>query len=190
MLSQKIAGVDEVGRGALAGDVVAAAVILDPQQPIDGLMDSKRLSPKKREKFAAEIKAKALSWHIAAVDVGDIDRLNILQASLLAMKKAVEGLSVQPDEVLIDGKQCPDLPYPMTAIVKGDDSEAAIAAASIIAKVYRDEKMIALDANYPEYGFAKHKGYPTKQHLDALMNYGASDIHRSSFSPVAKLLLR
>ncbi|MGV6809292.1 MAG: ribonuclease HII [bacterium] len=190
MSNRKIAGVDEVGRGALVGDVVAAAVILDPQYTIVGLMDSKRLSPKKRETLATEIREKAMSWHIAQVSAETIDRVNILQASLLAMKKAVEGLSVAPDEVLIDGKQCPDLAYPMTAIIKGDNSEPAIAAASIIAKVYRDQAMIALDADYPMYGFAKHKGYPTQQHFDALKRYGACDAHRRSFSPVANVLLR
>ncbi|HHC74299.1 MAG TPA: ribonuclease HII [Thiothrix sp.] len=190
MSTWKVAGVDEVGRGALASDVVAAAVILDPQHIITGLMDSKRLSPTKRETLAAEIKEKALSWHIAQVSAAMIDRVNILQASLLAMKKAVEGLSILPDEVLIDGKQCPDLAYPMTAIIKGDNSEPAIAAASIIAKVYRDAQMIALDADYPMYGFAKHKGYPTQQHLEALTHHGASEIHRRSFAPVAKVLQR
>lgn len=184
----KIAGVDEVGRGPLAGAVVAAAIILDPQKPIEGLTDSKKLSEKKREKLSAEIKEKALSWSIARAEVEEIDEINILQASLLAMKRAVEGLHIQPEHVLIDGNRCPDMPYSMQAIVKGDAIEPAIGAASIIAKVARDQEMIELDKVYPEYGLAGHKGYPTKKHMAAIKEHGVTKIHRRSFSPVKKLL--
>jgi ribonuclease HII len=185
---RKIAGVDEVGRGPLAGDVLAAAVILDPQQPIEGLNDSKKLSEKKRQQLAIEIKRKALSWSIARADIAEIDTINILQASLLAMKRAVENLEIQPDHVQIDGNRCPEMDYSMEAIIKGDGLIPAISAASIIAKVARDEEMCDWDKVYPEYGFAAHKGYPTKQHREALLKYGVTPIHRRSFAPVKKLL--
>jgi ribonuclease HII len=188
MMKKLCAGVDEVGRGPLAGAVVVAAVILDPQKPIEGLTDSKKLSEKKREKLSAEIKEKALSWCIARAEVEEIDEINILQASLLAMKRAVEGLHIQPEHVLIDGNRCPDMPYSMQAIVKGDAIEPAIGAASIIAKVARDQEMIELDKVYPEYGLAGHKGYPTKKHMAAIKEHGVTKIHRRSFSPVKKLL--
>lgn len=185
-----LAGIDEVGRGPLAGDVVAAAVILDPERPISGLMDSKKLSEKKREALAVHIKERALAWHIARATVAEIDKINILQASLLAMKRAVEGLSVRPDHLLIDGNRCPDMDYSMQAIVKGDQTEPAIAAASILAKVFRDQEMCELDALYPEYGFAKHKGYPTKQHQEALQKYGICPLHRQSYAPVKKAMAK
>jgi len=185
---RKIAGVDEVGRGPLAGAVLAAAVILDPQQTIVGLNDSKKLSEKKRQQLALEIKQKALSWCIARAEIDEIDDINILQASLLAMKRAVEGLAIQPDHVQIDGNRCPDMDYSMEAIIKGDGLIAAISAASIIAKVARDKEMCGWDKVYPEYGFAAHKGYPTKRHREALLKYGVTPIHRRSFAPVKKLL--
>jgi ribonuclease HII len=185
---QLIAGVDEVGRGPLAGPVVAAAVILDPNQPIAGLTDSKKLTEKRREALAIEIREKALAWSLGRAEVPEIDEINILWASMLAMKRAVEGLSVAPEFVKIDGNRCPDLPYPMEAIVKGDLTEAEISAASIIAKVARDHEMMEMDIKYPGYGFAKHKGYPTKQHREALIKQGASPIHRLSFKPVQTII--
>lgn len=185
---QLLAGCDEVGRGPLAGDVVAAAVILDPARPISGLDDSKKLSEKKREQLFDEIQQKALSWYIARASVAEIDRLNILQASLLAMTRAVQGLHVQPEHVLVDGNKLPKWSYAAEAVVKGDSRVAAISAASILAKVTRDREMILLDKHYPGYGFAEHKGYPTKVHLDALDKLGITPIHRSSYGPVkAKL---
>ncbi len=187
-MSQLIAGVDEVGRGPLAGPVVAAAVILDPKQPIEGLTDSKKLTEKRREALAIEIREKALAWSLGRAEVSEIDEINILWASMLAMKRAVEGLSVAPEFVKIDGNRCPDLPYPMEAIVKGDLTEAEISAASIIAKVARDNEMMEMDIKYPGYGFAKHKGYPTKQHREALIKQGASPIHRLSFKPVQTII--
>lgn len=187
-MSQLIAGVDEVGRGPLAGPVVAAAVILDPNQPIEGLTDSKKLTEKRREALAIEIREKALAWSLGRAEVSEIDEINILWASMLAMKRAVEGLSVAPEFVKIDGNRCPDLPYPMEAIVKGDLTEAEISAASIIAKVARDHEMMEMDIKYPGYGFAKHKGYPTKQHREALIKQGASPIHRLSFKPVQTII--
>lgn len=183
-----VAGVDEVGRGPLAGPVVAAAVILNPEYPIEGLTDSKKLTEKKRELLSCVIKERALAWYIARVDVDVIDQINILQASLLAMKQAVEGLSVLPQHVKVDGKQCPDLSISMEAIIKGDLTEPEISAASIIAKVARDREMIEMDQIYPEYGFAKHKGYPTKQHREALARYGITPIHRRSYAPVKAFL--
>lgn len=183
-----IAGVDEVGRGPLVGAVVAAAVILDPNNLIEGLADSKKLSEKKRELLAREIKQKALSWAIGRAEAEEIDQINILQATFLAMQRAVEQLSIKPDHLQIDGNRCPDLDYSMEAIVKGDSKIAAISAASIIAKVARDAEMIALDARYPEYGFAAHKGYPTKRHREALIKYGAISEHRTSFKPVRQVL--
>ncbi len=184
----RIAGVDEVGRGPLAGAVVAAAVILDPESPIDGLMDSKKLSEKKREALAIEIREKALCWSVARAEVDEIDRLNILQASLLAMRRAVMGLSVVPDSVLVDGNHCPRVEYPVEAIIKGDTLVPAISAASILAKVIRDREMLELDAFYPGYGFAAHKGYPTAMHMKALEKLGPTIIHRRSFAPVRRLL--
>jgi ribonuclease HII len=185
---QWIAGVDEVGRGPLAGDVVAAAVILDPQNPIVGLADSKQLSEQQRDALYPEILAKALSWAIARASVAEIDSLNILQASLLAMTRAVQALHLQPTFVYVDGNRCPRWRYASEAVVKGDSKIAAIAAASIIAKVTRDRELVALDAAYPGYGLAQHKGYPTAQHLAALQHLGVSPIHRRSFGPVAARL--
>ncbi|PWQ98113.1 ribonuclease HII [Leucothrix arctica] len=187
-MSQLIAGVDEVGRGPLAGAVVAAAVILDPNNPIEGLTDSKKLTEKRREALTIEIKEKAIAWSYGRAEVEEIDELNILWASMLAMKRAVEGLSVTPTFVKIDGNRCPDLEMPSEAIVKGDLTEAEISAASIIAKVCRDHEMVEMDAKYPGYGFAKHKGYPTKQHREALIEQGACPIHRLSFKPVQNII--
>lgn len=183
-----VAGVDEVGRGPLAGPVVAAAVILDPKHRIDGLADSKKLTEKKRETLSDNIQNKALAWCIARADVEEIDEINILQASLLAMKRAVEGLKVSPSLALIDGNKLPDLSCEMEAIIKGDSKEACISAASIIAKVARDNEMIEMDKLYPGYGFAQHKGYPTKQHKEAIVRLGVTPIHRTSYAPVQKLL--
>ena len=184
--SERIAGVDEVGRGPLAGPVVTAAVILDPRRPIEGLMDSKALSERRREALFDEIKARAAAWAIGRAEVEEIDELNILHATMLAMQRAVAGLSLAPSLVLIDGNRCPELAYPARAIVKGDQTEPAICAASILAKVSRDREMVALDRQYPGYGLAKHKGYPTKVHLQALKQQGISPIHRMSFRPVRK----
>jgi ribonuclease HII len=181
-----IAGVDEVGRGPLAGPVVTAAVILDPLQPIEGLNDSKKLSEKKREQLEEVIKEKALAWALGRAEPNEIDEINILQATLLAMKRAVEALSVAPQHALVDGNKAPNLACPVTTIIKGDAKEPAIAAASILAKVARDREMIAMDSLYPGYGFAKHKGYPTKQHQEALIILGPSVLHRLSFAPVAQ----
>ena len=187
-MSELIAGVDEVGRGPLAGAVVAAAVILDPNNPIAGLTDSKKLTEKQREKLAIEIREKSLSWALGRAEVEEIDEINILWASMLAMKRAVESLAVQPSFVKIDGNRCPDMDYPMEAIVKGDLTVQEISAASIIAKVARDHEMQDMDRRYPGYGFAKHKGYPTKQHQAALVELGVSPIHRLSFKPVQRLI--
>jgi ribonuclease HII len=183
-----IAGVDEVGRGPLAGPVVAAAVILDSNNPIDGLADSKKLTELRREKLAEEIKLKALAWAVGRAEVEEIDRINILQASLLAMQRAVTALSTNPQHVLVDGNHCPKFHCPATAIIKGDATEPAISAASIIAKVTRDHEMVGLNEIYPGYGLDSHKGYPTKAHLDALDRLGVTPIHRKSFAPVKKLL--
>lgn len=182
------AGVDEVGRGPLAGDVVAAAVMLDPKQPIEGLRDSKKLSHKRREQLAALIKDRALCWSVARASVAEIDQINILQASLLAMKRAVTALTPQPGFVLVDGNRLPQWSYAAQAVVKGDDRVGAIAAASILAKVQRDQELVELDAIYPGYGFASHKGYPTAVHLKALRELGVTPVHRRSFSPVKNLL--
>ncbi len=179
-----IAGVDEVGRGPLAGPVVAAAVILDPAAPVGGLRDSKALSPARRETLAAQIRQYALVWAVGRADVAEIDELNIFHATMLAMRRAVLGLTVPPQQVLVDGNRCPSLPYPARAIVKGDATVAAISAASILAKVVRDAEMCALDARYPAYGFARHKGYPTREHLLALDRLGPLPEHRRSFGPV------
>lgn len=178
------AGCDEVGRGPLAGDVVAAAVILDPRNPIMGLDDSKKLTEKKRELLFDEIQAKAKSWCIARASVAEIDSLNILQASLLAMTRAVQGLAIEPEHVLVDGNKLPKWRYTAEAVVKGDSRVAAISAASILAKVTRDREMVSLDKVYPGYGFADHKGYPTKVHMDALERLGVTPIHRRSYAPV------
>lgn len=178
------AGCDEVGRGPLAGDVVAAAVILDPSNPIEGLDDSKKLTEKKREQLFVEIQQKSKSWCIARASVTEIDKLNILQASLLAMTRAVQGLHIQPEHVLVDGNKLPKWNYSAEAVVKGDSRVAAISAASILAKVTRDREMIELDKIYPGYGFADHKGYPTKIHMDALDKLGITSIHRTSYAPV------
>ncbi len=182
------AGVDEVGRGPLAGDVVAAAVILDPSKPIEGLDDSKKLTEKKREALFPIIQQNALSWCVARASVQEIDEINILHASLLAMKRAVEGLQIQPEHVLVDGNRVPQWHYPAEAVVKGDSRVKAIAAASILAKVVRDREMVAFDQQYPGYGFAGHKGYPTKVHMEALEKLGVTAIHRLSFGPVKKQL--
>jgi len=184
-----IAGVDEVGRGPLVGDVVTAAVILDPNQPIAGLADSKKLSDKKRQLLAAEIKEKALCYAIGRCSPTEIDELNILHATMLAMSRAVEGLSVKPEFVFIDGNRVPSqLTVPAQAVVKGDSLVEEISAASILAKVARDDEMIELDKRYPDYGFAGHKGYPTKAHFAALEQYGAIAEHRKSFKPVQRIL--
>jgi len=186
--AQLIAGVDEVGRGPLAGDVVAAAVILDPLKPIVGLTDSKKLTVKKRDELFGEIKQHALAWSVGRASVEEIDQINILNASLLAMKRAVESLSVVAEFALVDGNRCPDLLCPSEAIVKGDLTEPCISAASIIAKVTRDREMAILDQQYPGYGLAQHKGYPTKAHIAALQLQGVSPIHRRTFGPVKKIL--
>lgn len=184
-----IAGVDEVGRGPLVGDVVTAAVILDPAKPIAGLTDSKKLSDKKRQLLATEIKEKALCYAIGRCSPSEIDELNILHATMLAMSRAVEGLSVKPEFVFIDGNRVPtQLTVPAQAVVKGDSLVAEISAASILAKVARDDEMIELDKRYPDYGFAGHKGYPTKAHFAALEQYGAIAEHRKSFKPVQRIL--
>lgn len=183
-----IAGVDEAGRGPLAGPVVAAAVILDDQNPIRGLADSKVLTARKREQLYDEIRAKALCCSIAQASVEEIDQINILQATMLAMRRAVEGLRLKPAKVLVDGNRLPLLDTLAEAIVKGDSKVAAISAASILAKVTRDRWCAELDAQYPQYGFAGHKGYGTAEHLRALQAYGACPQHRRSFSPVAKVL--
>lgn len=183
-----VAGVDEVGRGPLVGDVVTAAVILDPQKPIVGLTDSKKLSEKKRLALFPEIKEKALAWSIGRCSPAEIDELNILQATMVAMQRAVAGLAIQPQHVLIDGNRCPELPMASEAIVKGDLRVAEISAASIIAKVVRDAEMDELDARYPQYGFAQHKGYPTKAHMEILAELGPTPEYRKSFKPVQRAL--
>jgi ribonuclease HII len=183
-----VAGVDEVGRGPQAGPVVAAAVILDPARPIVGLADSKKLSEKRREELAEIIKEQALSWALGRAEVEEIDRLNILQASLLAMQRAVTALQPVAEFALIDGNRCPELACPAEAVIKGDDRIPAISAASVIAKVARDQEMVQLDQTYPGYGLAKHKGYPTRAHLESLRQIGVSIIHRRSFGPVRRLL--
>lgn len=182
-------GVDEAGRGPLAGPVVAAAVILDPAQPIAGLNDSKKLSAKKRLFLAEQIRQRAIAWAVAEASIEEIDQLNILQASLLAMRRAVEALTVRAERALVDGNKCPRLAIPVEAIVKGDGSVASIAAASILAKTSRDAQMLELHQRYPHYGFDRHMGYPTALHLAALRAHGVSPVHRRSFAPVAQLLL-
>ncbi|EJC6950246.1 ribonuclease HII [Vibrio parahaemolyticus] len=185
---QLIAGVDEVGRGPLVGYVVTAAVILDPNNPIEGLNDSKKLSEKKRLALLPEIKEKALAWAVGRCSPEEIDELNILQATMVAMQRAIAGLKVQPDLVLIDGNRCPELSMDSQAVVKGDLRVAEISAASIIAKVVRDQEMEELDKQYPQFGFAKHKGYPTKAHFEAIEQHGVISEHRKSFKPVKKAL--
>ena len=187
-MNEPVCGVDEVGRGPLAGPVVAAAVILDPRRPISGLDDSKKLTEKRREVLYDEILDKALAWSLGRAEVEEIDRINILQASLLAMRRAVAGLAVVPGHALVDGNRLPELPCGAEAIIGGDGSVACISAASIIAKVSRDREMVALDARYPGYGLARHKGYPTKAHIEALGTLGVTEIHRRSFGPVRRLL--
>lgn len=183
-----ICGVDEAGRGPLAGAVYAAAVILDPARPIRGLADSKTLSEKKRNDLAGLIKENALAWSVAHASVDEIDAINILRASLLAMRRAVEGLEKMPDEVWVDGLHCPDIACPTRAIVRGDSKVAEISAASILAKTARDEEMLRLHEIYPHYGFNRHKGYPVPEHLVALSVHGVSPIHRRSFAPVRNLI--
>jgi ribonuclease HII len=184
-----ICGVDEAGRGPLAGAVYAAAVILDPARKITGLADSKKLSEKRRTQLAVEIKQHARAWAIAQASVEEIDTLNILRASLLAMRRAVEALPVQPHEVWVDGLYCPAINLPCRAIVRGDSKVAEISAASILAKTERDAAMLLLHQHYPQYGFDRHKGYPTAAHIGALQTYGVSKVHRTSFRPVRELLL-
>lgn len=183
-----IAGVDEVGRGPLVGDVVTAAVILDPNNPIKGLNDSKKLTEKKRLALLPEIKEKALAWSVGRCSSEEIDQLNILQATMVAMQRAIEGLEVAPDFALIDGNRVPQLNMDAQAVVKGDMRVAEISAASIIAKVVRDQEMEELDKLHPQFGFAKHKGYPTKAHFEAIEQHGVIDQHRKSFKPVKKAL--
>lgn len=193
-IAYAIAGVDEVGRGPLVGDVVTAAVILDPDNPIDGLMDSKKLSEKKRNVLSEEIKTKALAWSIARATPEEIDTLNILHATMLAMQRAVQQLDIEPDYVLVDGNRCPSFlnrageNIANEAVVKGDARVAEISAASILAKVARDEEMIALDKLYPEYGFAQHKGYPTAAHMEIIKQHGVLPNYRASFKPVAEVI--
>lgn len=185
-----VCGVDEAGRGPLAGSVVAAAVILDPLRPIAGLADSKKLSPAVRERLALEIREKAIAWSVAEASAQEIDDINILQATFLAMRRAVEGLKLAPTHALIDGNRVPPgLRCSAEAIVKGDAKEPAISAASILAKTVRDAQMVEMDQRFPEYGFAKHMGYPTPTHLAALKQYGPIAEHRKSFGPVARCAL-
>jgi ribonuclease HII len=183
-----IAGVDEAGRGPLAGPVVAAAVILNPARPIDGLDDSKKLSPRKREVLETEIREKALHWAVASASVEEIDTINILQATMLAMQRAVAGLAMIPTLVLVDGNKLPALPCPGRAVVGGDAIHAQISAASILAKQERDRRMLVLAGAYPQYGFDRHKGYPTRAHIEALDRYGVSVHHRRSYAPVRRLI--
>ncbi len=184
----RVAGVDEAGRGPLAGAVYAAAVVLHPDRPVPGVDDSKKLKEGDRERLAGIIRRDAECWHVAWAGVEEIDRLNILQATLLAMRRAVEGLARTPGHVLVDGNRLPRLACPATAIVGGDALEPAISAASILAKVARDDEMRRLDREFPGYGFARHKGYGTKQHLEALRRLGPCPVHRRSFAPVSRLL--
>jgi ribonuclease HII len=183
-----LAGVDEAGRGPLVGNVVAAAVILDPANPIDGLTDSKKLSAARRESLADHIRDSAIAWSVVSIDSRQIDRINILQATMLAMKQAVEQLAVPPQHVFIDGNRCPQINLPATAIVKGDARVAEISAASILAKVERDAQMLVLHGSYPQYGFDKHKGYPTAAHMVALAEHGPCPEHRTSYKPVRECL--
>ncbi|HBO37406.1 MAG TPA: ribonuclease HII [Pasteurellaceae bacterium] len=186
--AELIAGVDEVGRGPLVGAVVTAAVILDPNNPIEGLADSKKLSEKKRLRLAEEIRQKALAWSLGRAEAEEIDRLNILHATMLAMQRAIKSLKIRPHFVLIDGNRIPELDIPAQAVVKGDSLVAEISAASILAKVARDQEMQELDQCFPHYAFARHKGYPTKLHLEKLAEFGVLPQHRRSFAPVRNLL--
>ena len=183
-----IAGVDEVGRGPLVGDVVAAAVILPQSHGLEGLTDSKKLTERKRDALVPQIKQVALAWALGSASPSEIDQLNILHATMLAMTRAVESLTLQPDFVKVDGNRCPPWHYQSEAIVKGDGSVAEISAASVLAKVYRDQQMRELDAKYPQYGFASHKGYPTKLHMSMLQQHGVLPEHRRSFKPVREAL--
>lgn len=183
-----VCGIDEAGRGPLAGPVVAAAVILDPARPIIGLNDSKKLSEKKRDALAIEIREKALAWAVAEATVEEIDSINILHATMLAMQRAVAGLSIRPERAMVDGNRCPKLAIPAEAVIQGDGKIASIAAASILAKTVRDAGMLALHRTYPQYGFDRHMGYPTAAHFAALEAHGASPVHRRSFGPVARQL--
>ncbi len=185
---QLICGVDEAGRGPLAGAVFAAAVILNPDRPISGLADSKKLSEKKRDLLSIEIKQNALAWAIASCSATEIDEINILQASLLAMKRAIELLHIKADLVQVDGNKCPNISLPCEAIIGGDNKVQAISAASILAKTARDAELYILDKQYPMYGFAQHKGYPTAYHLEMLNLHGVSPIHRLTYAPVRRLL--
>jgi ribonuclease HII len=187
-LMEDIAGVDEAGRGPLAGNVVAAAVILDPRRIPAGLNDSKKLSAARRESLCEEIQQRALSFSVAEASVEEIDRLNILQASLLAMRRAIQDLSRMPAFVYVDGNCCPDWEYASRALVKGDNRILCIAAASILAKVYRDKSLLELHKQYPQYGFDRHKGYPTPEHLEALQEFGVTAVHRRSYAPVRAVL--
>lgn len=183
-----LAGVDEVGRGPLAGDVVTAAVILDPRRPVAGLADSKKLSVNRRNQLAEEIREKALSWHVARASVDEIDEYNILRATLLAMVRAVDGLTLKPEYVAVDGNRLPDWGYAAEAVVRGDDKVPAISAASILAKVCRDAEMCLAEQAFPGYGFASHKGYGTRAHREAIALLGPCLLHRKSFEPVKSLL--
>ena len=183
-----VCGIDEAGRGPLAGPVVAAAVILDPARPIAGLDDSKKVGEKKREALALLIRERAVAWAVAEASVAEIDRLNILRATLLAMQRAVAGMGIRPTRALVDGNRCPQIDIPVAAVIGGDGTIAPIAAASILAKTVRDTGMRALHARYPKYGFASHMGYPTAAHLQALAAHGVSPVHRRSFRPVARRL--
>ena len=188
LINGLLAGVDEAGRGPLVGNVVAAAVILDPNRPVEGLADSKKLSAQRREQLAVQVREHAIAWRVVSIDSEQIDRINILQATMLAMQQAVEQLPVEPDHVFIDGNRCPAISIPATAVVKGDQRVAEISAASILAKVERDAQMLALHDAYPEYGFYQHKGYPTASHLAALAEFGPCPEHRTSYRPVRECL--
>jgi ribonuclease HII len=190
LLPGRVAGVDEAGRGPLAGPVIAAAVILDPARPVSGLRDSKQLTPSRREGLYAEITDKALAWAVGRAEAAEIDRINILQATLLAMQRAIHALQPAAEHALIDGNRCPQLAIPAQAIVKGDSKVAEISAASIIAKVTRDREMIELDLQYPGYGLAQHKGYPSKAHMEALEALGLTPQHRRSYAPVRRIAER
>jgi ribonuclease HII len=190
LLQGRVAGVDEAGRGPLAGPVVAGAVILDPARPVSGLRDSKKLSASRRESLYDEITDKALAWSVGRAEAEEIDRINILQATLVAMQRAVNALQPCAEHALIDGNRCPQLMIPAQAIVKGDSRVAAISAASIIAKVTRDREMIELDLQYPGYGLARHKGYPSKAHIEALEKLGLTPLHRRSYAPVRRIAER
>ena len=185
-----LAGVDEAGRGPLAGDVIAAAVILCPKNKIPGLIDSKKLSEKNRQKFDAQIKHKSLCWSIARANTQEIETYNILEATMLAMKRAIEGLSLSPEYIIVDGNRLPSWPYPSKALVRGDSIAPCVSAASIIAKVYRDKEMRDLDKIYPGYGFSSHKGYGTKEHIDAIKRLGPTPIHRKTFEPMKSIITR